>query len=105
MRDKPTQGQIDALVDAARLARNVFYEIGGATPEARAKSDCSFTLNVMNTALYPFEDEDLVAQGKVSLKDYQFAAVRTRDLDALVNAAANMVRYNVARRTENEDEC
>ena len=73
--------ELNALVDAARLARNVFFEIGGQSPEERGQSNCSFTLNVMNLALLPFEDEDLVAQGRVPIKDYQFAAVRIRDLD------------------------
>ncbi len=94
---KPTEDQLNALVDAARLARNVFYELGGNSAEERAMANCSFTLGVMNTALLPFEDEDLVAQGRVEIKDYQFAAVRTRDLDELIAAAQKMKRYNTAR--------
>jgi len=97
MTDKPTEDQLNALIDAARLARNVFYELGGNSPEERAMANCGFTLNVMNTALLPFEDEDLVASGLVEIKDYQFAAVRTRDLDELIAAAQKIQRYNTAR--------
>jgi len=100
MRDKPTEDQLNALVDAARHARNVFYEHGGATPEERGRTNYEFTVNVLNNALYPFEDEDQVAQGLVPVKDYQFAAVRTRDLDVLIDAAKNLMRYNVARKDE-----